>query len=413
MPIFAPAYHQSKSHQSYLARQQHLASKKRKRGESGDNNDTASQSSADDDLPAGERRTSFHPVNKTDPYHVAGYSREDALPPSPFPHAAAKEPSKKKLPVEEQLAALNPPLYVAPTSSDDTSTSLKRRHLDNLTTILHRCMLNGDWTRAARAWSLLLRTEIDGRGIDVRRSGRWGIGAEILMRGGTKNPTATTSGTNDEDASPSPSDHNGPPPSQTQFSDDGFTLAREYYERLILQYPHTPYTQRGLNATSVYPALFNIWIYEVQDRSQQARKRLHAVDVDNPESSRDSIDSNDSNDKRRDQLRQARIKELDQALPIAIRIDELLLSPPYDTSASLLQLRGMVALWISDLHAELAGPAENRTADSDNSFDDTRERHQEESRMSLSKASDIFSRLMASGSQLPQGVLDLLDEDEE
>jgi hypothetical protein len=405
MPIFAPAYYQSRNQRSYLARQQHLESKKRKREDdfSDDDDVEDDQNTAYLDPSQTQLSLSFQPVSKIDPYYVASHSREEALPLPPFPHAPVKEPIREKVPIEEELAALNPPLYVPPFRADDKNTSLKRRHLDNVTTILHQCMLKGDWTRAARAWSLLLRTEIAGRGIDVRRNGRWGVGAEILMKGAAKQSYHVSREVQDDSDS-----------SRPQFSDEGFRLAREYYERLILQYPHTPYTQHNLNATAIYPALFSIWIYEVQDRSKRAKKQLNVADPDSSESSGISIRSDDSTSEKRRELHHIRNREFEGAMPIASRMDELLLSPPYDTSSTLVQLRGMVAMWISDLHAELVQSAENSgDGGSDRSSMEGADtsRHETQSRASLQKAKDIFKRLKAMGRQLPQQALDVLAED--
>ena len=419
MPIFAPVYYQTKSQLSYLARQQRQESKKRKREE--DSSDDEDATSTNSDPPQPLPSTAFHPVNKTDPYHVASHSREDPLPLPPFPHAAVKEPRKPRKAIDEELAALKPPLYVPPANAEDKSTSLKRRHLDNITTILHRCMLKGDWARASRAWSLLLRTEISGRGIDVRRNGRWGIGAEILMRGGTQQYHEVDDKVPEDgqDMSSRASDQPAQSNAELQFSEQGFKLAREHYERLILQYSHTPYTQHSLNAIAIYPALFNIWIYEVQDRSKRARKRILSADSEPVGSSDDSMRSDDSNTNKNQIIRQVRAQELEEALPIANRMDELLLSPPYDTSSSLLQIRGMVAMWISDLHAELAGVTEQGAMESDissmNGADSVTDagRHQAQSRASFQKAQDLFKRLQSSGTQLPQEALDVLAEDDE
>jgi hypothetical protein len=422
MPIFAPVYYQTENQLSYLARQQRLESKKRKREEDSSDDEGANlQVSVDSDPSRPLPSTAFHPVNKTDPYHIAGHSREESLPSPPFPHAAVKERSKPRKPIDEELAALKPTLYIPPANAEDKSTSLKRRHLDNITTILHRCMLKGDWVRASRAWSLLLRTEVAGRGIDVRRNGRWGIGAEILMRVATQHGRDADDMIPEDiqDASSRVPGHSARNDAQMQFSEQGFKLAREYYERLILQYPHTPYTQHSLNAMAIYPALFNIWIYEVQDRSKQARKRIDSSDSEQTRSSDGSMHSEDSNTDKSRLILPVRAQELDEALPIANRMDELLLSPPYDTSSTLLQLRGMVAMWISDLHADLAGVAEQGAMESDVSSMTSADlmtdagQHQAQSRASLKRAHNLFSRLKSSGTQLPQEALNVLAEDDE
>ncbi|KAF2725892.1 hypothetical protein K431DRAFT_201580, partial [Polychaeton citri CBS 116435] len=275
------------------------------------------------------------PLTRKDPYHIAGWSREEPLPPPPFPHAAIKEkPETPQATVEEQLSTLNPPLYISrhDQGEDDHFTSLRKRHLNNLTAVLHSCMLKGDWQRAYRAWALILRTEIRGRGIQVRPHGRWALGAEILM-------------------------HQSHTPNAGEFdwAAEGFKLAREYYDRLILQYPHTPRSPHGVNSLVIYPALFNIWVFEVQARSKwrrQGQHRQHQSD-EHPSSSDNASDSGSSRTQPppgyQKAMRAIRHQELEEALPIAQRMDELLLGPPYDSSAPLLELRGMVGLWIADL----------------------------------------------------------------
>ena len=423
MSTFAPVYKPRDYEQTYLARKQHRESQKRKRDHHSSSDDsglqTPIQQSPDPEPTPRTGSTAFHPVNKTDPYHVAGRSREEPLPPPPFPHAAVKEPTQAKLPIEEGFAKLNPPLYV-PALKSDKSTALRKRHLDNLTTILHRCMLNGDWQRASRAWGLLIRTETAGRGIDVRRNGRWGIGAELLMRRSfqpqPRREDRESVGSDDETASMEEDKGTTESP---LFSDEGFKLAREYYQRLILQYPHTWRTQHSLNATSIYPALFNIWIYEVQDRSTRARRNL--------ENSEDLSLAHDSDIReawsRSSQLESIRKQELEQARPIAERMDELLFKPPYDAISSLLQLRGMVALWMSDLHAALAGLAEQIAKDVEayhDSYADSidvdellrsSEQHRRQADDDRQTARRFFGKLIAMGAEVPGEVVESMEPD--
>ncbi|KAK4554587.1 hypothetical protein LTR86_008442 [Recurvomyces mirabilis] len=355
----------------------------------------------------------YHAINRTDPYHVAGLSREDALPPAPFPHAATK--AAKQLPlIEEEFANLNPPLYVPITAAEDHSQSLQRRHIDNLTTLLHSCMLRGDWERASRAWGLLLRTEVAGRGMDVRQGGRWGIGAELLMRrkavSDQQTKPSVSSATPEEEDSIQESDTVNSP-----FSDEGFRLAREYYERLILQYPYTQYTRHTVNAQVFYPALLNIWVYEVQDRSKRRRRARTEQDHSLLSSSQTSDDGSHSGDRRH--VHEARNKELEEALPIAQRMDELMVSPPYDSSVALLHLRGMVGLWVADLHASIADAAETEGESSDYGVDGVvdnaeaqrcRDRFDAEHR----KAFVWLRKAKAAGSRLPSNIDMLLDADD-
>ena len=367
MSAFASAYRPLKPPGAFRARQHGSHTGKRKRGQiSAD--DAAEEQASGHSSPEPEEifSTTLHPVALTDPYHVAGHPRELPLPPSPFPHAAIKDPQRAKRDAQAELAHLNGPVHVSDLSEDKAS-SFKRRHVDNLTFILHRCMLKGDWARASRAWALLIRTEIAGRGIDVRRNSRWSIGAELLMRGrgdAVGNPKSEV--TEDDATAPVPEDDADMP----AFSLEGFKLARDYYERLILQYPHTARTARMFNATVVYPALFSIRIYEVQERSTRSKKALgnrNARRVSEDEEDGASTDSTDTITSQ--SMKQIVTDELTQALPIAKRMDELLSDPPYDSDAELLRLRGMVGRWLAHLHDQLAKYASKDAESSISDYD--------------------------------------------
>ncbi|KAK5138196.1 hypothetical protein LTR08_004891 [Meristemomyces frigidus] len=409
MAIFAPVYRPSEGQQTFLTRQQKRERKRKRDSEaSNDSSESASSPEPDDR----RRPVSLHPVRKTDPYHVAGHTREAPLPPPPFPHAAVRLKITSKQPVEEELAALTPPLYATKQAPEDISTSSRRRHIDNLTTVLHTCMLRGDWQRASRAWGLLLRTETAGLGMDVRRHGRWGIGAELLMRGGPASTQAAVQRPAAGSVQPSHSDRVAGV-EEPVFTDEGFRLAREYYERLILQYPYKPRIQQHLmTAVAAYPALFNIWIYEVQDRSHRARRRPSADRPFSPSSSEHSANVS-STSGAHGIAADIRKKELAEALPIAQRMDELMLSPPYDSSLPLLQLRGMVGLWLSDLYTVHKRRSSSDDGASNHSPEDSAQARQ--SRRSAEaekqKALIMIKKVKDAGGEMPKAVLELLEND--
>ena len=400
MRTFAPPYHPEKHQQSFLSRQQKAQSRKRKRGQDSSDDEPATPIKASPEPEPTPRTASsaFHPVNRTDPFYIAGHPRELPLPLPPFPHAAPKQPSQPRIPIEEELAALNPPLYVPVKEVEDKSTSLRRRHLDNVTAILHKCMLKGDWDRAHRAWGLLIRTEISGRGIDIRRHGRWSIGAELLMRRGAR-----------PNLSQHPNElHESSIENDSPFTDEGFKLARSYYERLILQYPHTQHTHHTLNASAIYPALFNIWIYSVQDRSKRAKHTLETQ-------RRGSVESASSTGSLRKETRKhIRDRELEDATAIATRMDELILSPPYDTDTTLLHMRAMVALWLADLHVQASKSATSDASEvSDASADSIAvTSHRPQARAERRRAREIFSKLEAQGVELEDSTRRFLENDE-
>ncbi|KAI7185515.1 hypothetical protein KC316_g7417, partial [Hortaea werneckii] len=253
------------------------------------------------------------------------------------------------------------------------------------------------------------RTEIAGRGTDVRQNGRWGIGAELLLRRdqqlpsthrSTRIPGSRDVGENVDDAvtyaEPSTK------PEESAFSDKGFRLAKDYYERLILQYPHLPRSgHSSVNAVVFYPALFNIWIFEVQDRSNRARENLETGREKSPPASEPWDSSRDN-----EAQTAIRYQELQEGLAIAQRMDDLMLSPPYDASLPLLQLRGMVGLWLADLRRMIvdATSSENNMSDDVNTqqFRDQEAREKE-------KAVHFLRKAKNAGAKLPKSILDTLE----
>lgn len=419
MPVFQSVY----GTQSSTTLNQ-VASRKRKRGADSESRSPSAQSS-----PEPQASVSVHPVTRKDPYYIAGTSREESLPAPPFPHAPPPSSRKAEPSVHEQLAALKPPVFL-PKNEDDDKASAKRRHADNVTTILHMSMLRGDWSRASRAWSLLVRTEIGGKGVDLRPHGRWAIGGEILMRRAQSRPPKSQSPYEKEGEGRSEDDEDhasGEPakqlPDQPAFTDEGFKFARDYYQRFALQYPYTAQASRGiLDARTVYPALFTAWIYEVQDRSKQARERLtkkrpHSSD----NGSAKSVDGEDDTTSTTAEICQ---RELREAIPIAERMDELLLNPPYDSSTELLQLRGMIALWLADLHDMSANHIAPTRRNSNESQDDgiskshsspgPEERLQAQRSRGTAederrKAQVLFKKVEAAGNDLPPEAQKFLD----
>lgn len=307
-------------------------------------------------------------------YRIAGQPFDQELPGRHFPHAAAaaadeywKKPRKN---YSKKLSTLSPPLYVPQSAAQQGS--LRLRHLAVLTAILHRCLLEGDYVRAGRAWGLILREEIAGHPIDVRNEGRWGIGAEILLRRDSRiKPQASNERDNQRDAQRTIS------AARLFFTRKGFEEARAYYERLILQYPYRKASPESVSSLDFYPAMFGLWIYVVQEESNIARKRLlqdrNDKASESPSEEDDAMSESDLAEEqgkgKSDLIAGIRSKELEEAQQIAARMDELLVSPPYSDSPELLRLRGMVALWVGDLFVSSVLQGEDDTSElSDQDF---------------------------------------------
>ncbi|EEP77838.1 predicted protein [Uncinocarpus reesii 1704] len=290
-------------------------------------------------------------------YRIAGQPANTELPGGNFPHSRQPSPhadpkrvTKKR--IENDLAQLNPPVFV----HGSARNSLRLRHLGVITAILHRCLLEGDYVRAGRAWGLILRDEWGGKPIDVRTEGRWGIGAEILLwrdRQQMKGP------------SPSTSSSGGVSYKREWFSRRGFERAKQYYEMLILHYPYRKHAPKALGPLDFYPAMFGLWISIVQEESRAAREasldeeeREDRYDYGYDPDERMSISSDDESKRRAKLVAEARAKELEEAQRIASQMDDLLVSFPFSDSYVLLKLRGMVSLWIGDLCVLSVSPDE-------------------------------------------------------
>ncbi|CAI7644375.1 unnamed protein product [Penicillium bialowiezense] len=282
--------------------------------------------------------------NEAHQYRIAGHPFHQELPEGKFPHGPPRDEAKRETTASRQLEALadlSPPIY-PPQTGEQTNTLLQ--HLGVLTAILHRCMLEGDYVRAGRAWGLILRENTRGSPMDVRNEARWGIGAEILLRRGQKKPSTSLAGS---------SLQGGASRTTPGFSSAGFAQAKEYYERLILNHPFTKSSPHSISSLHFYPAMFGLWVYVTQERSNLDREDIATrLEEDSDEFSDDGSEY-DPERQREQRSRRAisaiRAEELQQARQISIRMDQILGSPPYSDSAELLELRGMISLWIGDL----------------------------------------------------------------
>jgi len=334
-----------------LRENQYRRLRKRRRGDAPDDSSSPGPEATSKSASRAQSYAS-HASTEIAQLRVAGLLPDDEsdVPPSPFPHAPVRATEGRfgVGQIQEEIAKPPARLYAVdalyknrPTNKQNDETSLRKTHLNVLSTLLHRCLLEGDYERAGRAWGMLLRTHVaGGHPVDPRNHGRWGIGAEILLR---KAPTSIADSNNmltiDEQ-----------PREQDMFSEEGFSLARDYYERFIIQFPYRKLTPHAVDERTFYPAMFSLWIYEVCEKSkltrrknQERRPRLSSV-------SNDSI-SSDTRRPGEDRVQEDAIQseELARAREIAERLDQLIASPPFDKQASLLHLRGHVGLWIGTI----------------------------------------------------------------
>ncbi|KAA8650595.1 uncharacterized protein ATNIH1004_003282 [Aspergillus tanneri] len=305
-------------------------------------------------------------------YRVAGLSFDEELPGGNFPHAPANEgPSTRQGRDEtlKELSLMSLPMY--PPQSAAHQGNIRVQHFAVLSSILHRCLLKRDYIRAGRAWGLILREEYRGIPLDVRTEGRWGIGAEILLRRDRQISDIASGAARDDE------EIQRKDPSKIYFTRRGLEDAKQYYERLIIQHPFRKSAPDALSSLHFYPAMFGLWVYVTHEESRVSRQNIWNRHDEPSEASEDEDDASDfegpHGSRKRTQvlIAEARKIELDEAQKIAARMDEILMSPPYSDSPDLLELRGMVSLWIGDLFMSSLPYPESDEYDEDNNAEST------------------------------------------
>ncbi|KAF7587353.1 hypothetical protein BBP40_007365 [Aspergillus hancockii] len=363
-------------------------------------------------------------------YRTAGLSFDKELPGGHFPHGPPKEEatsSQRKNEVLKGLSSLSPPIY--PPQSAAYSGNPRLQHLAVLSAILHRCLLNGDYIRAGRAWGIILREEFHGSPVDVRTEGRWGIGAEILLRRDRQLSDIASGTAGNVEENPKTES------SKLYFTRKGFEDAKQYYETLVIQYPFRKSAPEFTSPLHFYPAMFGLWVYVAQEESNFARQDIlnrHETALREGSDDEDTASDVGSHEgsKRQTQIliAETRAAELDEAQKIAARMDEVLVSPPYSDSRELLELRGMISLWIGDLFmSSLAHPVretpeeinddEDRDLISGEDFQDSIQARREQRlaaekrQVEVEKAEDFFEKAKQRGKGVTSTLEDLHIDD--
>lgn len=324
--------------------------------------------------------------NEAHQYRIAGLSPDQPLPQGKFPHVppkgkhGAKDSLGKFL--AESTASVSDPVYV-PQSAAYRVNDIHLKHLLMLTTVLHRCLMEGEYTRAARAFGLLIREKYKGIMIDVRYSVRWGIGAEVLLRKGT----GADAPDRDEGKKSLP------------FTRKGFTQAKEYYEQMIVRHPFSKIAPpHAISAVHFYPAMFGLWIYVTQAESNTGRTNI----MDHYENSSAGSDDEDASE-RREMFKKSclvadvRAQELSEAHQIAKRMDSVLSSPPYSDSPHLLEMRGMVSLWIGDLLVSSLRPSDPSAMEIDYGFEGMRREAYKQRELEWAKSRELLTKAKERG----------------
>lgn len=377
--VFSPAFKHSLVSKSALSSSSNLSTK-RKRG----SGDLESQSS-DNKSEAGKTADSiltlpnFQPLasgsfitdeHDTDQFRSARQPFDRSLLKQNFPHApSALTTETSRVPsdqLEYDLTTLKPPLSIpggyswkGPSISGFSGgEGFRRRHLAALTTVLHKCMSEGDYLRAGRAWAIIIRFEINGHSLDIRNDDRWGTGAEILYHRSEmlddESRENETSASRLDEYENNESNENISKLKRLHCK-GGFQEAQDYYERLALQYPYQKVLSNAVSALDFWPASYALWVWSLHDQYERSSKSAEAVSL-NFKSDVDEMTKSNKTTSLAYPISQQYPGMVDvgsfsfrRGNEIAERLDELLGSPPHSDDPRLWSIRGMVALWIADL----------------------------------------------------------------
>lgn len=239
--------------------------------------------------------------------------------------------------------------------SVQSNRGFRQHHAVALTTVLHRCLLQGDYLRAGRTWGILLRMRVATGSLTLRTHDHWGLGAEILYQQHSQLNSNTAGREGEPLVSGNNKNEDSPLKSFYWFNPEGFREAQEYYERLILQYPYQKQFPNLVNALDFYPAMFGLWIYSVQ---QQHEFKLQHRGEPDPKIKKQPSDVAQSDEKplalgleieEDPRLAEAHTVYVDRAREIQNQLDVLLLSPPFSDNARLCSLQSMVNQWVSHI----------------------------------------------------------------
>lgn len=274
---------------------------------------------------------------------------------------------------------------------------------------------------------MLIRAEVNGQPMDIRGSGYWGIGAELLIRGNTAHPqkprkAENEGGNEDEDkdnggeedeSESEPEDKDVQPEGNELRNGErrwgtrvGLRSAKNYYERLILQYPYKRQFPGAVTALDFWPAMIGCEIYGIQWEQKAGLQRISDEEERSDDSDSGVLsdgsgaydDGWEAKERRirrrcqrkeerwwleRDSVRQTALSASER---IAKRLDGLMNTPPYSDSHVLLRLRGMLALYIGDLSVP-AQPTEDEEGNEDETKSGSLEEDTEQRQFLLRKRS--------------------------
>ena len=243
--------------------------------------------------------------------------------------------------MNDALGKLKPPLlgrtqYHPPKllAGQGTKTGgTRQRHLAILTAMMHRSFLQHDFVRAGRALGLLLRSEVSGHSVDLRNGHLWGLGAEILCRQQQQPSQASAFNTSIVELG-----LGAAKVLDQHVTYHGFEKARQYYDRLSLQYPYFKSFPDAIGPQDFRFAIFSLWIYISVNREGLKENVPQALPNHTSKSQAG-----------RKVVGNSQGEAVHQAREISQQLDELMSSPPYSDNEMFRNLKVMVDRWTTDL----------------------------------------------------------------
>ena len=255
----------------------------------------------------------------------------------------------------DKFANLRHPLHCANSfdhaNPGSNPKGLRQRHLITLTATMHRCLLQRDYVRAGRAWAMLLRAEDSGHSFDLRNNDRWGVGAEVLLQRWAHSLKSSGKAV----GLMNNCGRNGEHLISTSLDSRGIEQTKDYYERLVLQYPYRKVSPKSTGPQDFYFAMFGLWIHAIKERHSLSMTKIEDDAQNLSEVKVDRLGKSDRPLISDPMLRQCRETKsicqdtLQHAHEIATHLQDLLISPPYSDNARFWELLGMVYLWVADL----------------------------------------------------------------
>ncbi|KAK6534530.1 hypothetical protein TWF281_005844 [Arthrobotrys megalospora] len=140
-------------------------------------------------------------------------------------------------------------------------TSLQAKHLSNINTLLHLCILRRDWGRAKRAFRLLLLSDSQSDVKSLRLKTIWKLGVEILSWE-CQQPV-------DVENRQEMGDLSG-----VSAVKGNYSKTMDYMDRLVIMYPHYKHyiVGKGVNATTILPILMHFEILALHEKLSAALK---------------------------------------------------------------------------------------------------------------------------------------------